>query len=283
VIPVAEVKRIAGQIGVDPTIVDHDYILGCYIRCLATDPGVRQGWLFKGGTALRKCYFENYRFSEDLDFTGEGRMDRADFHDILRNANLSVQKATGIRTDIGDILVRTIADDYGKESFEGRVYYRGPWDYGGSNRALEIHLMWDERVVFAPKLVVTSHLYSDNNELPSLPIRVYALEEILAEKLRAFSGQRRYAIARDVFDIHYLSESTADIGKVIQAFPDKCRIKGITSSGIEIKEITKRKADYENNWRNNLDYLVPNEVRVQFDVAWETSIQLLRKALDASR
>ena len=24
---------------------------------------------FKGGTALRSCWFENYRFSEDLDFT----------------------------------------------------------------------------------------------------------------------------------------------------------------------------------------------------------------------
>jgi predicted nucleotidyltransferase component of viral defense system len=24
---------------------------------------------FKGGTALRRCWFEDYRFSEDLDFT----------------------------------------------------------------------------------------------------------------------------------------------------------------------------------------------------------------------
>jgi predicted nucleotidyltransferase component of viral defense system len=26
-------------------------------------------WTFKGGTCLKKCYFETYRFSEDLDFT----------------------------------------------------------------------------------------------------------------------------------------------------------------------------------------------------------------------
>jgi len=26
-------------------------------------------WAFKGGTCLKKCYFETYRFSEDLDFT----------------------------------------------------------------------------------------------------------------------------------------------------------------------------------------------------------------------
>jgi hypothetical protein len=26
-------------------------------------------WVFKGGTCLKKCYIETYRFSEDLDFT----------------------------------------------------------------------------------------------------------------------------------------------------------------------------------------------------------------------
>ncbi len=29
----------------------------------------RRPWVFKGGTCLKKCYIETYRFSEDLDFT----------------------------------------------------------------------------------------------------------------------------------------------------------------------------------------------------------------------
>lgn len=29
----------------------------------------RDTWVFKGGTCLKKCFFETYRFSEDLDFT----------------------------------------------------------------------------------------------------------------------------------------------------------------------------------------------------------------------
>ena len=33
-------------------------------------PGTRpRTWVFKGGTCLRKCYYETFRFSEDLDFT----------------------------------------------------------------------------------------------------------------------------------------------------------------------------------------------------------------------
>jgi predicted nucleotidyltransferase component of viral defense system len=28
-----------------------------------------ESWIFTGGTCLKKCYFETYRFSEELDFT----------------------------------------------------------------------------------------------------------------------------------------------------------------------------------------------------------------------
>jgi hypothetical protein len=30
---------------------------------------LKADWFFQGGTCLKKCYFETYRFSEDLDFT----------------------------------------------------------------------------------------------------------------------------------------------------------------------------------------------------------------------
>ena len=33
-------------------------------------PELRETLVFKGGTALKKCYFGDYRFSEDLDFSG---------------------------------------------------------------------------------------------------------------------------------------------------------------------------------------------------------------------
>ena len=39
---------------------------GCW-RASAPE-ALRESWLFKGGTCLKKC-FETYRFSEDLDFT----------------------------------------------------------------------------------------------------------------------------------------------------------------------------------------------------------------------
>ena len=51
--------------------------------------------IFKGGTALKRCYFGDYRFSEDLDFT-LGR--RVDFPEIRRGLDEVFGKVT---TDSG--------------------------------------------------------------------------------------------------------------------------------------------------------------------------------------
>ena len=52
-----------------PDTVDKDYALGCFLNAFYQTAIYRDLFVLKGGTCLRKCYFENYRFSEDLDFT----------------------------------------------------------------------------------------------------------------------------------------------------------------------------------------------------------------------
>jgi len=47
--------------------VDKDYVLGHFLSVFIAH--YKNELVFKGGTCLRKCYLENYRFSEDLDFT----------------------------------------------------------------------------------------------------------------------------------------------------------------------------------------------------------------------
>lgn len=44
-------------------------MLGHFISAIFSIPECKENLIFKGGTCLRKCYFSNYRFSEDLDFT----------------------------------------------------------------------------------------------------------------------------------------------------------------------------------------------------------------------
>ena len=64
-----EIQEAARAWGLRPDIVEKDYVLGWLLMGLSAHPRLQTQWIFKGGTALKKCYVETYRFSEDLDFT----------------------------------------------------------------------------------------------------------------------------------------------------------------------------------------------------------------------
>ena len=55
--------------GLRDEVVEKDYVLGWLLWGIGADPQLSMTWVFKGGTCLKKCYIETYRFSEDLDFT----------------------------------------------------------------------------------------------------------------------------------------------------------------------------------------------------------------------
>jgi len=58
------------RLGVPREILERDYLLSWILAGIDEVAVLRDGVAFKGGSALRKCYFGDYRFSEDLDFSG---------------------------------------------------------------------------------------------------------------------------------------------------------------------------------------------------------------------
>lgn len=64
-----EILEVASAFGLQPGVVEKDYVLGWLLAGINEHPELAEAWVFKGGTCLKKCYFETYRFSEDLDFT----------------------------------------------------------------------------------------------------------------------------------------------------------------------------------------------------------------------
>ena len=51
-------------------VIERDYLLSWVLAGIGYVPELSGCLLFKGGTALKKCYFGDYCFSEDLDFSG---------------------------------------------------------------------------------------------------------------------------------------------------------------------------------------------------------------------
>lgn len=65
----AEILAIATDLRLSHDVVEKDYVLGWLLAGIYAHEQLASTWVFKGGTCLKKCYFETYRFSEDLDFT----------------------------------------------------------------------------------------------------------------------------------------------------------------------------------------------------------------------
>jgi hypothetical protein len=49
-------------------VLEKDYCLSWFLVGMSATP-LKDILAFKGGTAIKKCYIPDYRFSEDLDFT----------------------------------------------------------------------------------------------------------------------------------------------------------------------------------------------------------------------
>src|SRR5680860_1362204 len=68
-IPHAEILALRGEWSLRADVIEKDYALGWMLAAITAAPELSKTWVFKGGTCLRKCFYETYRFSEDLDFT----------------------------------------------------------------------------------------------------------------------------------------------------------------------------------------------------------------------
>jgi uncharacterized protein len=64
-----EIQQKAQKVGVRDGQIEKDYILSWILQGVSQHTQLSKIIAFKGGTVLKKIYFEDYRFSEDLDFT----------------------------------------------------------------------------------------------------------------------------------------------------------------------------------------------------------------------
>lgn len=64
-----EVNKVATENKVNDRQIEKDYVLSWVLYAISKNEILSKALVFKGGTVLKKAYFDDYRFSEDLDFT----------------------------------------------------------------------------------------------------------------------------------------------------------------------------------------------------------------------
>ena len=93
-----EILETASALSLLPNVVEKDYVLGWLLAGIYAHPELVDSWVFKGGTCLKKCFFETYRFSEDLDFTlrDEGQIEEGFLKRVLGEVIAWVADESGL-------------------------------------------------------------------------------------------------------------------------------------------------------------------------------------------
>lgn len=233
-----EIEKRAEEQGVLKSTVDKDWALGHFIDGIYALPELNQELIFKGGTCLRKCYFPDYRFSEDLDFTCINPDFELSMRD-LRNLVQLIAARTEIPLHVAELKPLKHNDQIA--GFKAVIQFWGadhprnqvPPPPARWTTSIKIEMIRYERMIFPSELRIVHHPYSDELSQKPLSIPCYSLYEVLAEKVRALI-QRSYTAPRDFYDIWYLSNHVSDIDwiEVREAFFEKMKFKGLEFTGV---------------------------------------------------
>ncbi len=253
--------------GIPWDVLERDYLLSWILAAISRHAQLGKALVFKGGTALKKCYFGDYRFSEDLDFSGlsgvpTGKGMEAAIHDVCRAATELLDEYAPVRIE-WERYTEKEPHPGGQEAFTIRAQL--PWQRQAQTRVM-VETTVDEKVLRPPCRRKVIH---DYGEPLDTEVQVYTLEEILAEKLRAILQHQRSlqergwsrSRARDYYDIWRILGTYQDdlnLGDFTRLVRDKCKVRGVDFKGPEDFFDDAMLAYVERTWSEWLGNLVPN-------------------------
>jgi predicted nucleotidyltransferase component of viral defense system len=190
---------------------------------------------------LKKVYFEDYRFSEDLDFTLlDNAISNEQFFEWFSEVFEYIQEEANIPLEIID---NNEHEDGGINFY---ISYVGPLGGLGANKRVKVDISRGEQLQFDPVMQDVFLEYSDQEEHQLLS---YPLEEVLVEKLRSVMQRMQ---ARDFYDIWYLLEiHQMDVTFYTIEFSAKCESKEIDPKVFHNK-LEQRLPQYKGRWQSSM-------------------------------
>jgi len=253
VIPEIEFKENARLLNVPISSIERDYAQSWLLAHLPK-------MAFKGGTGIRKAYIDNYRFSDDLDFTLLEHSSFSDLESKIKKAIHETRNASGI-SFLDDLKSEEV-----KNGYVFIIYFRILRTSGDPLKIkMDITKKENEIIINPLQNRKILHIYSDKiNE----QINVYTLEEMFAEKVRSLFERTR---PRDLYDVWYLNKKlTFDTS----LFQKKCKHKKVEPN---IEELVTRKTNYEKTWKASLQHQLPELPSVTN--VFDEVIEFLKKTL----
>jgi predicted nucleotidyltransferase component of viral defense system len=250
----ADIVERVGEWGLREDVVEKDYVLGWVLAGIGADAELSDGWVFKGGTCLKKCYIETYRFSEDLDFTLLPHSSRSSEELLVAIARVlaSVATTSGINFSARDPVIRFRPDE---SSAEARIYYVGPRQSPSAAR-IKFDLSFNEKVVRPPVLREIAHPYPDSLA-PTNQVRCYSFEEVFGEKLRAMGERGRPRDLYDIINLFWRDDLALHPTTIREVLIEKCASKDVPVPTLDSVRAATTIGELESEWANMLGHQLP--------------------------
>lgn len=209
-----------GERRIPESVLERDYCLSWFLVGLS-ESSLKNVLLFKGGTALKKCYFPDYRFSEDLDFTLNANVTLEDILEGFNGVFANVYEKSAVRFFFSCHDRRTH-----ENSFTFFLGYEGPLP-GSSGKTVKVDITIREVIFFGIVEKEVLRGYVEYEDLPEgKTISVYSLEEIAIEKVVALLDRARNE-PRDLYDLWFITNQThISIAELLPAVEEKLRFRG---------------------------------------------------------
>lgn len=259
--------EVRSKQGVPWEVVERDYVLSLTLLGISGVEPLRRALVFKGGTALKKCYFGDYRFSEDLDFSTSGVAPSG------RALDSAIAEACTLAKDFVDPYapVEIFSERYEEKEPHPRrqeafkISARLPWQRTPATHVL-IEITTDEKILLPIGVRNVIHEYGEPLDIQ---IPVYALEEIVAEKLRAILQyaeqleRRGWARSRsrdyyDLWRVFGAYRSHLDLDEFVALLRQKCSVRNAAFNDYKDFFRPKVLAHVEETWEQWLGRLVPD-------------------------
>jgi len=236
-----EIQQRARAVDVRDQQIEKDYILSWILKGIAQQEDLAKSIVFKGGTVLKKIYFEDYRFSEDLDFTLINKeITNEQIFEWFKETFEYIKEEANIPLEIID------KNDHEDGGINFYISYIGPLGGQGNNKRVKVDISRSEQLIFAP---VMKDVFINYSDLEEYQLLCYPLEEVLVEKMRSLMQRMQ---VRDFYDIWYLLEvHEMDIDFYLNEFVAKCKSKEINHSDF-LKKVTERLPQYKGRWQSSM-------------------------------
>jgi len=239
-----EINKVAAANRVNDRQIEKDYVLSWVLFAISKNKTLNNALAFKGGTVLKKAYFEDYRFSEDLDFT-------------LVDENVTNEEILTEFNKLFDFIKEEANIDMRIDPKKWTIHETGSpqfyIDYVASlqgnmgSRDLKIDITRGEILETAIEQRNIYRNYSDLEE--DFTLQCYSLAEVLIEKMTALMGRTE---PRDLYDFWYLTEiERLDVSDYIYSFNSKSEHKKHDPKKFMEKVLGKETA-FKRDWERKL-------------------------------